>query len=702
MKKRLVSLRTAILVPFILVVFLILGIFMILWAADYNLLVNEQGTKILSAMSTNTNQELNSLLSEPLRINELYSSTIMNYHLYGKSDVSEIQKITSEYVKKLAPSMPQIGIMCFGDENGNFVGVRPNGADKGYSLMLHDSRTKELLNIYETDSTDSKLIASYPGYEPRTRPWYAPVKINPVSRWSEIYINYDEKNEATISSLVPVFDEKNNFYGVSDVDVKLNGINEYLRLNKAKGSGVIYIVDNQWRIISHSSTEEVVKVLPGTPATAELMPATESKNPLISDSSAFLMKNKTDLDKITKIFVNGNNNFALISKMSQPKDLNWRVIVVIPENDIMGTVKARQNLILFITLLIGIFGIIIGGITLTNVITPILKTAEGSKELANGNWDVLIERNTANVYETDLLVHGFNTMSERIKESFRELMDAKTEIEHLHEVEKTNLETLVNEKTDELKLVMNELSEKEKLASLGSLVSGIAHEINTPLGVAVSAGSLLENLLNTSQEKIATGKMTKSDFVSHMESMDESVAIINTNLNRASTLVKSFKQIAVNQSIEEKTRFNVSEYLDAILLSLKHILKQKKHQINVICDKGLEIDSFPGAFSQIITNLIMNSLTHGFEENETGDINIEFKIAGRNLEFIYSDNGKGIDPTVIQKIFDPFFTTNRSKGGSGLGLNIVYNIVTSQLHGKISCSSELGKGTTFKTTIPLK
>lgn len=701
MKKRLVSLRTAILVPFILVVFLILGIFMILWTADYNWLVNEQGTKMLSAMNTNTNQELNNLLNEPLHINELYASTIMNARLYNKTDVSAIENITTEYTKKLAQSMPQIGVLSYGDENGNFIGIRVNGPGKGYSLMLKDSRTKGLLNIYETESITSKIIASYSGYEPQTRPWYAPVKLNPAPRWSEIYLNFDEKNEATISSLVPVFDENNKFFGVSDVDVKLNGINDYLRANKSKGNGVIYIVDSQWKIISHSGSEEVVKIIPGTPATAELMSATESKNPLISASATYLIKNNTDMDKITKLFIGGSNDFVLISKMPQPRDLNWRVVVVIPENDIMGAVKARQNLILFVTLIIGVFGIIGGGITLTNIISPILKTAEGSKQLADGNWNVVIEKNADNIYETNLLVQGFNTMSEKIKDSFNELMDAKTEIERLHEVEKTNLEQLVNEKTDELKLVMNELSEKEKLASLGSLVSGIAHEINTPLGVAVSAGSLLENLINSSHEKIASGSMTKTDFISHMESMDESVTIINTNLNRASSLVKSFKQIAVNQSIEEKVRFNIHEYVDAILLSLKHILKQKNHKISIVCDSELEINSYPGAFSQIITNLIMNSLTHGFEETEVGEITIEFKELGNLIYLMYSDSGKGIEPDVIPKIFDPFFTTNRSKGGSGLGLNIVYNIVTSQLQGKISCSSELGHGTAFKIEIPL-
>jgi len=700
MNNRLISLRTAILTPFILVVFLILGLFMLLWSSDYNYLVNEQGTKILSAMNANTNQELSILLSEPRRINELFARSISSSKAFGKADGTEIEKITSDYLKQISPTLPQVAVLSFGDENKNFIGLRVN-KDRSFSLMLQDARTDMKLNIYENESITSKALASYEGYDPTTRPWYAPVKINPAPMWSDIYVNVDEKNEATISNLMPIFDQNNTFRGVADLDVKLSGISDYLRSIKTKGSGVLYIIDKDWKIIAHSGTEDVIKIIPGTPPTAEQMPASEIPNAMIRESSKQLISKKTDFDKIEKLSIDGKNAFALISRMAEPSDLDWRVVVVIPENDLMGGVKARQTTILLITMVIGIIGIIVGAIILNSVILPILKSANAAKTISEGNWDVQIERSCMYIYETNLLVQGFNTMSEKIRESFNKLIAAQSEIERLHEVEKTNLETLVNEKKEELTLAMKELAEKEKLASLGGLVSGIAHEINTPLGVAVSAGSLLENILQNSHKKISDGTMTKSDFVANMESMDESVAIINTNLNRASTLVKSFKQIAVNQSIEERSTFVVSEYIDAILLSLKHVLKHKRHQITVECDPSLKIDSYPGAMSQILTNLIMNSLTHGFQHKEDGEISINIQAISSSLLLTYKDNGKGIEAEILPRIFDPFFTTNRSNGGSGLGLNIIYNIVTSQLKGKITCTSQVNVGTTFKIEFPL-
>lgn len=680
MKKRLISLRTAILLPFVLVVFLILGIFMFLWAVDYNWLVNEQGAKFLTALSTNTNQELNTLLSEPLRINELFASTITNNRLYGMADSGQIESITTDYLKKLAPSLPQISVISYGDENKNYVGLRKNSSDNSYSLMLQDTRTNNILNIYESDRITSRILVSYEGYDPRTRPWYVPVKLNPVPMWSEIYVNADEKMEATISSLVPVFDESKRFRGVCDVDVKLDGINEFLRSNTAKGTGAIYIIDKDWKVIAHSGNETVMKVIPGTTPTAELMGASDSLNPLVSSSSRYLIANHIQLDKITKLKIAGINAFALISKMQQPSDLNWRVVVIIPENDLMGAVKQRQNVVLLITVFISLIGIIIGSVTVSRVILPILKSVDASKLMAGGNFDVTIDALKSNIYETEVLVQGFNSMSEKIKDSFNQLLEAKTELERLHEME------------------------KNKLASLGGLVDGVSHEINTPLGVAVSAGSLVASILHEFHEKISSGSMSKADFLSNMESMDESISIMNDNLYRVSSLIKSFKQIAVNTNLEMKTNFFVVNYIETVQISLKHLIGQKIQKVVILCDDNLEINSYPDAFTQILTILIMNSLNHGFEdgnENKESEISIGVSSDSINVTITYSDNGRGIDPEILPKVFDPFFTTNRSKGGVGLGLNIVYNIVTNQLKGIISCKSEVGIGTTFKIVFPL-
>ena len=195
--------------------------------------------------------------------------------------------------------------------------------------------------------------------------------------------------------------------------------------------------------------------------------------------------------------------------------------------------------------------------------------------------------------------------------------------------------------------------------------------------------------------------LSQDEFEVYFKNNKELMASIYTNLNRAADLIKSFKQVAVDQSSEATRSFNMKLYLNE-LISLRHETKKTKHKFVIECKDDLIISSFPGAYSQIITNLVINSLIHGFKGIEEGIINIVVKQVDNNIIFIYKDNGHGIKKDDLTKIFDPFFTTNRNHGGSGLGLNIIYNIVTTTLNGKIKCKSDIEKGVEFIMTIPMK
>ena len=189
--------------------------------------------------------------------------------------------------------------------------------------------------------------------------------------------------------------------------------------------------------------------------------------------------------------------------------------------------------------------------------------------------------------------------------------------------------------------------------------------------------------------------MKKSDLDNYLKVAGESTTMLMTNLTRASELVQSFKKVAVDQSSEAMRVFDLKQYVGEVLLSLQPKLKKTKHTITLECPDDLELNTFPGALSQVITNLIMNSMIHGFETEEEGRILMRFTPEGKELLFTYQDNGKGIPPEYLGRIFDPFFTTRRGTGGSGLGLHILYNIVSSQLQGSIHCESTPGVGTTF-------
>lgn len=262
-----------------------------------------------------------------------------------------------------------------------------------------------------------------------------------------------------------------------------------------------------------------------------------------------------------------------------------------------------------------------------------------------------------------------------------------------------SLEQRVDERTAELKesletlkRAQNQLVQSEKMAALGSLVAGVAHEVNTPVGVAITAASLLEERTDELVRLVSTGEIRRSDLDKFMKTAQESARMVLSNLRRAGEIIQSFKQVAVDQSSDEKRSFKLKSYIDDILLSLTPKLKRTFHTVKVQCPDDLELNSYPGAFYQIITNLVMNSLIHGFLEGDKGEILIEVTRDAEMYLFHYKDNGKGMDAKTLDKIFNPFFTTNRSKGGSGLGMHIVYNLAIQTLGGQIECISSPGNG----------
>lgn len=259
----------------------------------------------------------------------------------------------------------------------------------------------------------------------------------------------------------------------------------------------------------------------------------------------------------------------------------------------------------------------------------------------------------------------------------------------------------LTEALENLKATQSQLVEAEKMAALGGLVAGVAHEINTPVGIGVSMASFLAHETEKIVETVKTGKMKISALKQYLQTATESSDLILNNLNRAAELVQSFKKVAVDQTSLDQRSFQVKPYIEEILLNLRHVLKRTEHRIEVHGAEEITLRSYPGAFSQIISNLVMNSLKHAYEEGDAGYMRFDIIEEDNQLTLTYQDDGAGIPPKHLNKIFDPFFTTARSRGGSGLGLHIVYNLVTQTLHGTIRCESEIGKGTKFIITLPI-
>ena len=271
-----------------------------------------------------------------------------------------------------------------------------------------------------------------------------------------------------------------------------------------------------------------------------------------------------------------------------------------------------------------------------------------------------------------------------------------------------NLEGLVekrseqlNEKVQQLEKTQDELIESEKLASLGSLVAGIAHEVNTPIGIGITAASHLVQQSQKINTNYLNKSMKKSQLEEYFRCATESGEIIQDNLMRAGDLISSFKQLAVDQSIDSSSEVGLKELIDNIQKSFQHQFKNKPINFINHTENAVTFYSCPGKLNQIITNLVNNSLLHAFPSEQSGNIEITAKLQNNNLHLCYFDTGDGVDDKILQKLFEPFFTTKRGLGGTGLGLNIVYNIIK-KLDGQVELSHVQPSGLKFDITLPIK
>lgn len=324
----------------------------------------------------------------------------------------------------------------------------------------------------------------------------------------------------------------------------------------------------------------------------------------------------------------------------------------------------------------------------SSIIKPLSDLSDAMLDVSNGQ---LSKRITGLHGEFSTMQKSFNIMGEELQNSQNQLENRVEQ--RTKQLSETN--TVLTEALDTLQKTQQQLVEKEKMAALGGLVAGVAHEINTPLGVSVTAISHLQSLNDSFKKKFQTTSLKKADLENYLNDNEEASLIILNNLNRAAELIRSFKLIAVDQSQDNKRIFNIKQYIDEVLISLKPEFKKVKHTVEISCPDNIEINCHPGQFSQIMTNLFMNSIKHAFEKGQIGVLKLQVSHEEGKIKFHFGDNGKGISEENLKKIFTPFFTTARHDGGSGLGLSTIYNIITQNMGGSIRCESVEGEGTDF-------
>jgi len=336
-----------------------------------------------------------------------------------------------------------------------------------------------------------------------------------------------------------------------------------------------------------------------------------------------------------------------------------------------------------------------------------------SQQLSGSNLDIelkLINR-SKNKDELDDLVDAINGMRLNLKNDIIKLEDAENALISLNgdlEVkvfDRTSKLAITNEELqhslDNLTLAKDQLVQSEKMASLGQLVAGVAHEVNTPLGICVTSITALKEKLDGLVKTIESEELTKSYLTKTLTLLIEYQQIIERSLNKSVDLIRGFKSVAVEQHTDPEININLAQHVNDIVNTVKTLFKRKKYHINLVIDPDFNLVTYPSAWNQILTNFLMNSHIHGFEDKLEGEISIEFSQSNGYLTLLYSDNGRGLSSEIKNKIFDPFVTTKRGQGGSGLGMNIVYNLVDAKLGGTIKVV-ETQQGCCFKVKVPIQ
>lgn len=399
-----------------------------------------------------------------------------------------------------------------------------------------------------------------------------------------------------------------------------------------------------------------------------------------------------------------------IEAVSDGRQLGWVYLRASAEsfNKLVGQSILLNMSVMFVMMLISF----LLALRLQRIVTGPIEQLADFLQRTSRQRDYSARAERSNIRELCVLSDAVNVMLTRIQE----YMQKQRQAEDQHRKLNASLEDMVNQRTLALKDANQELIQtleklhqfqrqivqNEKMASLGDMVAGVAHEVNTPIGLGVTASTMMLDRLTVIERDFENKTLKASTMKKFLDESQENLNIIYRNLNRAAELISSFKQVAVDQSTETSRSFCFAQLVNEILLSLRPRLKKFQHNVNIECDPTLTVETKAGPINQVLINLIMNSIIHGFEGINDGQINICAELVTNNkLKIVYRDNGKGIPKDIRKRIFDPFVTTKRGQGGSGLGMHLVYNLVTQALNGSISLTSEEGQGVEFVIVFPV-
>lgn len=602
----------------------------------------------------------------------LVSVSFSGYQIFIRSQdvIHSIESSIATYLERYISSLDEVYYAIY-KQNPSKVRMQK-------ALDAYNESNRDLIKIWVIDEMGRSEIgtpyaSTDSGYDHSGHEYFYGLEDEGQIIWSDVFI--------VIGSNEPVVTVSKKFEdAVVVLRINLKDLTDYLSVFDISENSSIAVTDSRGAYLAHTDGSFV---------------ATRAYDP-----------NRINLMSVRRDYVDYNNKF-MYAYHTLLGDTQWSIIYYQSLSDFMMPIVFIIISGLIILVVIG-YRAVSAVMKLNNdILFELNGLVDWTKRVSLGAYDRSPRKHSFDEFEQ--LSSSFHKMINDILNRELELRSKKQEIVEINE----SLELEVQKRTHDLEMSLEELKKtqrqlvvKEKMASLGNLVSGVAHELNTPIGVAVTAASYLEKKNQDIHEKLVTSSINKHSFIEYIGIVDESSQIILRNMERASELIQSFKKVAIDQEKMTMEAMDLKTVVEATVMSYSVELKNHGVQSELKFEGDLKGYSYPGAISQVLANLIQNSLMHAFQDEnnniERATIGIECASSpvSKYYEIRYWDNGRGIDESHIEKIYDPFYTTALNSGGTGLGMNIVYNLITGLLKGEIRYDRKDAKGVNFIITIP--